>query len=913
MERFLRVEAIVTAVLAAGGEERERLIQAECERDSALAREVRTLLAACLAEEQEMEACRKRPAAQPEDRFQHQRVGAYRIDRLLGRGGMGAVYLAHRDDGQFEQKVAIKLIDLPLASETFQERFRQERQILAGLQHPYIARLLDGGVTAVGEPYLVMEYVNGQPIHRYCEAHALAPADRIALFLHVSEAVQFAHQNFVVHRDLKPDNILVSEDGLPHLLDFGTAKLLSPELGSPQGQMTREGYYSFTPQYASPEQILGNPITAASDTYSLGVLLYLLLTGRPPYELKELTMAAMLSAVNEQPPQRPTRADGSGKALEADLEAILLKALRKEPEQRYRSVESLAADLRAYLSGRPVAARGDTARYRAAKFMRRHRWGLAAAAVLVATLLAGVAGVLWQAQVAKRERRIAEVRSTDLRQLSNSLLSELDETIKQLPGSMQARKMLVTRVLERLDRLAADAQADRQTQLDLANAYTRLGNLQGNAYEQDLGDPAGAILSIDKAIGLAGNWTSRDSGDSAALHALAKAQLARGQVQFGTAPIAQAMASTKEAIGSYERLIELPGASPDEICEAAVAYTTLGDELGIIITESLNDVEGANAAYRQSLELYNRVLRLDPAFASARKGLVTVLLDIIPLEKESDPAQALKDTQAGLERIAAFPPEDRNALRTIRMRDSMQVNEAFALGQLGRYAEANGLAAKTVESADRRVAADPQDQRSLADLAFALDRQAVNFEIAAESEMGATLSEQRRNLSMAEVPLTRELATVKRILEINPSQHEWKPVVADVEVRLGTVQGILGRGDHPAEMVKRGLASFVELRSKEADSPEVLDTMAKDLLIVEPPGLRDPQLAVKCADRAVNLSHRKLPARLLTLARALRAAGRANESRAAAREALALLPRATPGAPASRLQKLLEAGARSRP
>jgi eukaryotic-like serine/threonine-protein kinase len=275
----------------------------------------------------------------------------------LGRGGMGAVYLAHRVDGQFEQKVAIKLIDLPLATDLFRERFRQERQILAGLQHPFIARLLDGGVTRDGDLYLVMEYVDGVPIHRFCEEQRLTVHQRLALSMRVCEAVQFAHQNFVVHRDLKSENILVVEDGTPRLLDFGTAKLLSPSLGGPDSKLTREGYLSFTPQYASPEQVLGNPITTASDTYSLGVLLYLLLTGTLPYELKELTTAEMLRVICEAPPRRVARAADPRQRLDADLEAILLKALRKEPQERYLTAEQLASDLRAYLNGLPVAAR----------------------------------------------------------------------------------------------------------------------------------------------------------------------------------------------------------------------------------------------------------------------------------------------------------------------------------------------------------------------------------------------------------------------------------------------------------------------------------------------------------------------------------------------------------------------------
>ena len=295
----------------------------------------------------------------------------------------------------------------------FRERFRQERQILAGLQHPYIARLLDGGVTADGDLYLVMEYVDGVPIHRFCEEQNLSTPERLALFLRVCEAVQFAHQNFVVHRDLKPDNILVAEDGTPRLLDFGTAKLLSPSLAGPGGGLTREGYQSFTPQYASPEQVLGNPITTASDTYSLGVLLYLLLTGTPPYELKELTTAEMLRVICKEPPRRPAHAAGSRRKARCRPGSDPAEG----PAQGTPSAigPPRTAPRRSRLSGgMPVAARRGNASLPGQQIHPPQSLRRGGTALLAASLLAGVIGVVWQARVANEERRKAEARSADL-------------------------------------------------------------------------------------------------------------------------------------------------------------------------------------------------------------------------------------------------------------------------------------------------------------------------------------------------------------------------------------------------------------------------------------------------------------------------------------------------------------------
>ncbi|MGA2217370.1 MAG: serine/threonine-protein kinase, partial [Terracidiphilus sp.] len=763
-EMFARVEAIVTEALGAPDEVREDLIEARCTWDPALADEVRSLLKACEAEEQTMELCRREPAQARSEPPERKQVGPYELDRLLGRGGMGAVYLAHRADGQFEQKIAIKLIDLPFSSELLRERFRQERQILAGLQHPYIARLLDGGVTSEGELYLTMEFVDGLPIHRFCEERNLSRTQRIALFLRVCEAVQFAHQNLVVHRDLKPDNILVAQDGAPRLLDFGTAKLLSPSLRAKDSLLTREGFLSFTPQYASPEQVLGNPITTASDTYSLGVLLYLLLTGSPPYELKEPTTSEMLRAVCDDPPRRPLQVLGSKKRLDADLEAILMKALRKEPQERYLTAERFAGDLRAFLEGRPVAARRDTVRYRAAKFMRRHRWGLAAALLLVATLAAGVTGVLWQAGLANQERRKAEARSTDLRQLSNSLLTELDDAIQQIPGSTGAQKLLVTSVLKHLDRMAQDAHGDRQTQLDLANAYTRLGNLQGSTYVQNLGDTAGALVSVDKAIALSKPFAGRNSSDREALHSLAIAQLLRAQILFGTVPVQKTIATTQAAIATYDQLTSLPNPTPTELCDAGSAYTVLGDELGTTI-DSLNDLPGAISAYRRFLDLNSRALSIDPHFQRAEENLVVGQVKIARAEMETDQDQALTDILIDFERLAALPKSERESLRMQRMHNGMLLDQAFSLVELGRCSEANALLTGIVQSLRRFVTADPQDLRALTDLHVGLNQEANAFVTAADPALGASAKNRRRNLAAAEKPLTQEISILEGLLK----------------------------------------------------------------------------------------------------------------------------------------------------
>ena len=905
-ESFLRIEAVFHEALAAREEVREELIRSQCGGDAALIEEVRSLLEACQAEERVTALRLQEPQNGEGNHPAHQRVGPYEIDRLLGRGGMGAVYLAHRADGQFEQKVAIKLIDLPLATALFRERFRQERQILAELQHPFIARLLGGGVTAGGDPYLVMEYVDGVPIHRFCEERRLSTPERLALFMRVCEAVQFAHQNFIVHRDLKPDNILVAEDGSPRLLDFGTAKLLSPSLVRPGGELTREGCQSFTPQYASPEQVLGNPITTASDTYSLGVLLYLLLTGTQPYELKEMTTAEMLRVICEEAPRRPSQAAGSNKRLDADLEAILLKALRKEPRERYLTAEQMASDVRAYLEGQPVGARQGTLRYRASKFIRRNRLALAGTAALAVTLIAGVAGVLWQAKVANEERRKAEARSADLRQLSNSLLSELDEAIKQLPGSTGAQKLLVTRVLEHLDRMAKDAQGDRQTKLDLIDAYTRLGNIQGNAYDQNLGDPTGAFVSLGKALDLARPLAASGSMDREATRALALAEQSRSEILWQTGKTPEAVSVMRDAVKSYDVLAADPHATAALLAEVAGAHGTLADELGQPGTQSLGDGPGAIVEYGKDLSLTIRGLSIDPSLMRAKRAFIIAPLKIANVEMETDPAQALKDFRIALQRVDALPQAEQVNLATTRLRTILVRKEANALVQLGEYSEANALFAEIYPSFQRFVAADPQDLRALEDLQVLLDDEAVGYEAAADPALAVAGSSPRANLAAEEDLLAQQIAILKEMFKQDPSNESWKMLQANAQVRLATTQSILRIPGDSNALAKAGLAVMRNSAKKDQASPLTLEQAAENFLKVEPASLSDPQFAVSCAERAVALSHRKVPVKLLTLAQAYRASGQVGKSRATAREGLALLPATQPGSVKPRLRKLLE-------
>jgi len=420
---------------------------------------------------------------------ERERVGPYKLVRRLGTGGQGAVFEAVRDDGKFQQRVAIKLVKWEIDDNAARERFRQERQILAGLEHPHIGRLLDGGEAADGAPYLAMEFVDGLPLTAATDGWT--QRRKLELFLQVAAAVTFAHRNLIVHRDLKPANILVTKDGTPKLLDFGIAKLLDSN-----ATRTITGLQALTPHYASPEQVRGGVITTASDLYSLGVVLYELLAGRRPYEVGTATPLEMDRIVCQTPPEPP--------GLGNELDHIVLMALRKEPERRYGSVQEFAEDIRRYLDGRPVRARPDTIGYRTGKYIRRHWIGLFAASFALASLCVGAGLAIYQAHIA--QQRFQQVRN-----LANTFIFQFDDSISDIPGTTKARMLLVKTGLDYLNNLARAAGNDQALNAELARAYKRVGKLQGSPLASNLGDTAGAADSYQRALALYTSLSARTS------------------------------------------------------------------------------------------------------------------------------------------------------------------------------------------------------------------------------------------------------------------------------------------------------------------------------------------------------------------------------------------------------------------
>ena len=481
--RWERVKDLFQGALERPPEERDVHLREACPEDASLRNEVERLLSAHVR----ADAFLHRPAfdlADPRtDAAQAPvRIGEYRIVREIGHGGMGTVYLAEREQPGFQRTVAIKVVRPGMETGFVVRRFVNERQILASLEHPGIARLYDGGTTEDGLPYFVMEYVEGVDLLSWCASRNLSIRDRLALFRRVCEAVQFAHQHLVVHRDLKPTNILVTPEGDPKLLDFGIAKLLSPV--EPGGEETGTLVRLMTPDFASPEQLLGRRITTAADVYSLGVVLYELLTGQRPYSLEGRSPAEVERLVVETPPDRPSAAAPPRlkKGLRGDLDKIVLKALEKDPTRRYATAAELSDDLRRQLGGFPVRALPDRPGYRAAKFVRRHRAGVAVTVAATLALVAGLGAALWEARAARIEREVAQKHLADLRSLLTTVLFEFHDSVRDLPGATPARELVIRRALEYLEKISRAEGSTPDMQRELAEAYQRISRVQGGVF-----------------------------------------------------------------------------------------------------------------------------------------------------------------------------------------------------------------------------------------------------------------------------------------------------------------------------------------------------------------------------------------------------------------------------------------------
>jgi tetratricopeptide (TPR) repeat protein len=599
-------------------------------------------------------------------------VGRYRLVRELGRGGMGAVYLAERADDEFKQQVAVKLIKRGMDTDSVLRQFRAERQILAGLEHPNIGRLLDGGTTDDGRPYFVMEFIAGQRIDRYCADRQLDLAARLGLFERVCSAVSYAHQRLIVHRDIKPSNILVTSDGMPKLLDFGIAKIMDAG-GTGDSLATVAAMRPMTPEYASPEQVLGLRVDALSDVYSLGALLFELATGRLPYTFAMRTPEEAVHVITTTDPPRPSAAaaDRVGRRLRGDLDTIILTALNKDRERRYQSVDQLTEDLRRHRDGRPIRARQDAWFYRTVKFARRNRLAVGAALVVFATLILGIAATIREAVRADRQAAVA-------RAVSDFLQEDL---LGQASSSRQAG--VTTKVDPNLTvRAALDRAAER-----IGGRFERSPDVEaavrqtiGEAYH-DLTLYEPARIQMERALELRRRVLgSQDRETLKTMTRLGANYNSQGRPAEGVAILTEAVAGWRRLVG--ENHVDTLGA--------------LGD-LALAVRGS-GDVAGSAALYADLLQMQRRLLGDEhPDTLAVMNNLAAMYGDLGRFAE----GEALLNTVI---------PIKRRVLGEEHPSTLMSVNGlGIAYRVQGKYAEAEGLFTNLLEVRTRVLGAEHRD------------------------------------------------------------------------------------------------------------------------------------------------------------------------------------------------------------
>jgi eukaryotic-like serine/threonine-protein kinase len=740
------------------------------------------------------------------------RIGPYRIAQELGHGGMGTVYRAVRADEEFQNEVAIKVVSRGLATRFLLDQFRTERQILATLEHPNIARLLDGGRTEEGNPYLVMEFIDGEPLQAYCDARKLSVSGRLRLFRSICEAVSYAHRHLVIHRDLKPDNILVTSEGVPKLLDFGIAKILeraTPDSDDTTLTIIRMG----TPAYASPEQILGAPVGIATDIYSLGVILYELLTGRRPYRITGSLWEDTVRTVCEREPTRPsavitsgplakadaerisvsrsTTIDGLRKRLTGDLDNILAVALRKEPNRRYKSVDHLMEDIQRHLDGRPVSARGDSLVYRSHKFIGRHKFATLAAAVFTVSFCIASFFAAWQAH------RLS-VRVDEDRKLASSFLIIVHDEIAKLPGSTPAREALLTKSVDYLNGLRRYGGSDRQMQRSLALAYERFSDLLSGVDSAGLGKSSQALPTYEAARSIRESLVRRGPEDLQARYELALNYLLGSSITGRVATVGQRLAYDRKALEISEALVRAAPNNNDYQGLLARAYSSAAYSYSI------------TGGWTQAADYYRKALRIREHLAAvqsgngarsseARRELALVHYGIGDMLTQSGhPGEALGDLQQALALQTSLLAENQH---DSQLRSDIASTHHFlcvSLGATGELAPALAHCEEAISIREAALRTDTHDARTRYLLAGNYAEQST-----------VLLKSARKAEALASI--RRAVDLQQQLLDVDRKGVPTRVLLADYEGRLGEAYSALKEWHNAAQSWTSALRLYKEL------------------------------------------------------------------------------------------------------
>ena len=884
-----RVEAIFHSVTDLPEMERESKVRELCGRDTQMAEEVLALLLANSRVEELIsnaphvnsdsllirDSGEEAAAADHETAWVGRVLGAFRLDQLIGRGGMGVVYRGERVRGGFQQLVAVKLVGQHLRSSPAIEQFLLEREILAKLEHKNIARLLDGGVTTEGFPYVVMEYIGGRRLDVACDDPTTTSEQLIIWMLQLCEAVTYVHRNLILHRDLKPGNVMITRDGVVKLLDFGTLKRIGPD-AEVDSAMTRVGMRSVTVRYASPEHIRGDSVSTASDVYSLGMILYRIVAGRLPEGLEDLPIGQYLERLKNMHFKAPSEIAKRklDPQVASDLDAIVFKAIRYEAEQRYSTTNALAEDLLSLKNQRPVAARQGNLQYVLGKFYRRHRASILTVGAVFLVLVTGLSTMAWQGYLAQVEQKRAERGVEYERQLAHMLLYDYFEKLNFIPGSTDAKRKAVTQALNYLDSLSKIASGS-ELELDTIRAYTDMGSLLGDPYHQNLGNVPEAIKTLNKGLSMVQTRLLREPGDLDSLSALSSIELALGGIYFGSSDSTRAEQYLTGAAKTSAMIVKDPRADPKMFQHAALVLDSLGDVYDPGKGLATADLSKAMQSYRQSDEYDKACLKLDPQNSRCQVDVVVGQYKFGLLVEDSNPALAAAHYNEGLAITAKFSPEEMKTSRGIRLKNFLGSRLGMMEMRIGQMKQGLAHVKECQDSFRESIAKDPLDNRGHFDLAAFETDLAILYDLfGRDHEASETIHEQLNNMSI--------------LLQRNPKNTRWQMIHAQGLLIDGKIESKLGHISVASGANQKGLEEAVKLAEQEDASPEMLDLAADSLmeLHLRP---RDSELALGFAERAIKTIPKPTAAQLLTLAKAQLASGHGQASQESAQRALAAL------------------------
>ena len=842
-EEWQRVRPILESALELDSTSRPAFLD-QAGVDSLLRREIESLIAAHEQAGTRVLDGAANPGfvAEDEARFRlvaGKRIGPYEVLEEIALGGMGAVYRAIRADGQYKQQVALKIVRADLGVELTATRFRNERQILASLDHPNIAKILDGGTSADGLPYFVMELIDGLPVTDYCDQHKLTIDSRLKIFRTVCSAVHYAHQRLVIHRDLKPSNILINAEGVPKLLDFGIAKILDPNMLTENATLTVGGQWLMTPEYASPEQLRGEAVTTVTDVHSLGLVLYELLSGRRAYRFPSHMPHDIARAVLETEPDKPSNAirrnekategqekapltpevisgrrgdspEKLGKRLAGDLDNIVMKAIRREPGARYASVDQLSEDIRRHLDGLPVLARKSTLSYRCRKYVLRHKVGVTAAALVFLSLLTGIVLTLREARIARVNELRAEKRFNDVRQLANSLMFEIHDSIQDLPGSTAARKLLVERALRYLDSLNQEASGNPSLQRELATAYKRIADVQGYPFRANLGDTPGALKSYQKSLAIRLTLSAENPADSEDAIRLAECYRLLADTLVVSNDSAGALQNSRLAIQVVERIQPKYPNDFDVLSELSDDYESEADILaGTFNSANLGDSSAALPLREKVLELGERFARLKPGDPAIMRKVAVMAIhmgDQLLVDGQwRETLPYYNRAQKVFDQLLATDPGKSN-----RLADLHAIYTRLQQIKLieGNPTEALGINRKALEIARRLSKDDPRDTQA---------------RLALGQDYGNLVDSLSKSGSNHEAILAagEGLAILKQLVALDPKNTEFRGIQAALYASAGDAYARSADNARALQHFREALSVLSQVQSEDPANVDV--------------------------------------------------------------------------------------------